>query len=402
MTLIKIAWRNIWRNTLRSSMVILSMVIGIAAGILFLGIAYGINNKRMEASIYSHLSHVQIHHEEFGQRMETKYYIENFKSIEEQLKKIPEVKAYAPRYVFNAGIRSPRAGQGIIIKAIDIGADSLVSNLKDLLVEGTYLDKKRIAPIIIGEKLAKKLQVKINKKVTLNYLSNGDEVANRFKVAGIFRSSALGMEETTAFMRRDDFEAQTGVSGQAHEIAIIATSLPNVNMIKEKVVAEGSAVESWTDLAPELKLMDMMLDKMIFIIMGIILLALSFGIVNTMLMVILERTRELGMLMSVGMNKMKIFQLVLFETVMLSAIGGPIGMVLSSLMMNYLYMEGIDLSVVGEGLKTFGIGSVIYPVLMDGDLLKIGLMVIGIGILSAIYPAYKALRLKPAEAVRAI
>ncbi len=402
LTLIKIAWRNIWRNTLRSSLVILSMVIGIAAGILFLGIAYGINNKRMEASIYSYLSHVQIHNKEFGERMETKYYIPNFESVEAQLKQIPEVKAYAPRYVFNGGIRSPRAGQGIIIKAIDIGADSLVSNLKDLLIEGTYLDKKRTAPIIIGEKLAKKLQVKIGKKVTVNYLSDGVEVASSFKVAGIFRSSALGMEERTAFMRRDDFEAQTGVSGQAHEIAIIATSLPAVNVIKEKIVAPGSVVESWTDLAPELELMDVMMDKIIFIIMGIILLALSFGIVNTMLMVILERTRELGMLMSVGMNKMKIFLLVLFETVMLSAIGGPIGMLFSSLMINYLHKTGIDLSSVGEGLKTFGIGSTIYPKLLEGDLLRIGLMVICIGILSAIYPAIKALKLKPAEAVRAI
>lgn len=148
--------------------------------------------------------------------------------------------------------------------------------------------------------------------------------------------------------------------------------------------------------------MDVMMDKMIFIIMGIILLALSFGIVNTMLMVILERTRELGMLMSVGMNKMKIFLLVLFETVMLSAIGGPIGMVLSSLMIGYLQETGIDLSSVGEGLKTFGIGSTIYPKLLEGDLLRIGLMVVAIGILSAIYPAIKALKLNPAEAVRAV
>lgn len=108
------------------------------------------------------------------------------------------------------------------------------------------------------------------------------------------------------------------------------------------------------------------------------------------------------MLMSVGMNKMKIFLLIVFETVMLSAIGGPIGMALSSLMIAHLQSTGIDLSVVGEGLKSFGIGSMIYPELMDGDLLTISVMVIGIGILSAIYPAIKALKLRPAEAVRAI
>ena len=95
LTLVKIAWRNIWRNTLRSSLVILSMVVGIAAGILFLGLAYGINNKRMEASINSYLSHVQIHHKEFRQRMESKYTFDDLQSVEQQLKAIPEVKAYS-------------------------------------------------------------------------------------------------------------------------------------------------------------------------------------------------------------------------------------------------------------------------------------------------------------------
>lgn len=99
---------------------------------------------------------------------------------------------------------------------------------------------------------------------------------------------------------------------------------------------------------------------------------------------------------------MKIFLLVVFETVMLSAIGGPIGMALSSIMIRHLQTTGVDLSAFGEGLKTFGIGSMIYPQLMDGDLISIGLMVIVIGILSAIYPAIKALKLRPAEAVRAV
>lgn len=204
------------------------------------------------------------------------------------------------------------------------------------------------------------------------------------------------------FMRREDYEAQTGTVGQAHEFAILTKELSEVEQVKEEINAEHAVVESWTDLAPELKLMEVMLDKMIFIIMGIILLALSFGIVNTMLMVILERTRELGMLMSVGMNKMKIFLLVVFETMMLSIIGGPIGMALSSIMIRHLRSTGVDLSEFGEGLKSFGIGSTIYPKLMEGDLLSIGLMVIVIGILSAIYPALKALKLRPAEAVRAI
>ena len=119
-------------------------------------------------------------------------------------------------------------------------------------------------------------------------------------------------------------------------------------------------------------------------------------------MAVLERKRELGMLMSVGMNKTKVFFMIVVETVFISLVGGPLGVVLGFLTVSHFGAAGIDLSIVGKGLEEFGISTTIYPSLTPDFYLNVTVMVIVAAILSSIYPAIKALQLKPAEAVRAI
>jgi len=137
-----------------------------------------------------------------------------------------------------------------------------------------------------------------------------------------------------------------------------------------------------------------------YIYISIFLLALSFGIINTMLMSVLERTRELGMLMAIGMNKKKVFQMIMLESVLLTLTGGMIGMIISALLINYYSVAGINLSMWAEGFEAIGYASIIYPSLSWSLFLGITLLVIITGILSSIWPARKALGLNPAEAIR--
>ena len=136
--------------------------------------------------------------------------------------------------------------------------------------------------------------------------------------------------------------------------------------------------------------------------MGIILLALSFGIINTMLMAVLERKRELGMLMSVGMNKSKVFFMILFETIFISCIATPIGIALSYWIISYFGEHGIDLSIVGKGMENFGVGSQVYTYLPNNLYLNISIMTLIVAFISSLLPARRALKLDPAEAVRAL
>ena len=136
--------------------------------------------------------------------------------------------------------------------------------------------------------------------------------------------------------------------------------------------------------------------------MVIILGALGFGIVNTMLMVVLERTRELGMLMAIGMNKRKVFMMIMLETICLALVGALFGEVLSVIIINYFNKTGIDLSSVAEGMESVGYAVVTYPMLEPYRYLQITVLVIITSVLASIYPAFKALKLHPAEAIRTI
>ena len=136
-------------------------------------------------------------------------------------------------------------------------------------------------------------------------------------------------------------------------------------------------------------------------IVGIILVALLFSIINTMLMAVLERVREIGMLMAVGVTKGRVFSMILLETVMMAMIGCPAGLFLSWASIKYFGTVGIDLGA-NAAYGEMGWSNVIHPALDAASYYQVAFMVAIMAILAAIYPAIKALRLKPAEAIRKI
>ncbi|MCB0697413.1 MAG: ABC transporter permease, partial [Chitinophagaceae bacterium] len=176
--------------------------------------------------------------------------------------------------------------------------------------------------------------------------------------------------------------------------------------LTEQVKAElqkqlpGMQVQTWQDLSPMTKLMSGTLNQMSFIFVFIILLALAFGIINTMLMAVLDRTREIGMLLSIGMNQAKIFGMIVWETLFLSFTGVIVGLVFSVSSITYFGSAGIDLSVISEGINALGFSSHIYPKLDADFYIEFAPMVILIALFSSIFPARRAIKLKPAEAVR--
>ncbi|HIB90533.1 TPA: FtsX-like permease family protein [Candidatus Poribacteria bacterium] len=177
-----------------------------------------------------------------------------------------------------------------------------------------------------------------------------------------------------------------------------------VNPFKEELRGNypDLTIRSWDEISPELGYANELMGTAILIFIGIIMLALAFGIINTMLMAVLERKRELGMLMSVGMNRLKVFTMIVVETIFLALMGGPLGLAFGYFTIQYFGTNGIDLSIVGEGMESFGVGMIVYTSMEAAKYAEVGIMVIITAILSSIYPAYKALKLNPAEAVRAI
>ncbi|MGD9931928.1 MAG: ABC transporter permease [Mangrovibacterium sp.] len=187
-----------------------------------------------------------------------------------------------------------------------------------------------------------------------------------------------------------------------HEIAVFL----NDNLLLDRVNTELTGklpdldIKNWREIMPEVYLLESSFNLTMYIFIGIILLALLFGIINTMLMAVLERTKELGMLMAIGMNKSRVFMMILLETVMLSLFGGMWGILLGWLLNAWFGMQGIDLGAWSAAYQSMGFDTLVYTHLPLSISLQIAWMVIVTGILAAIYPAIKALKLKPAEAVR--
>jgi len=142
------------------------------------------------------------------------------------------------------------------------------------------------------------------------------------------------------------------------------------------------------------------ISSMIF--MTIFMLALIFGIINTMLMAVLERSKEIGMLMAVGMNKVKVFGMIVLETLMLGLIGAPLGMFVGWLTVQYFYKRGINLGAFADGIERFGLATILNPELPADQYIHLMIGVFITAVLASIYPALKAIRLKPIEAMHKI
>jgi ABC-type antimicrobial peptide transport system permease subunit len=159
-------------------------------------------------------------------------------------------------------------------------------------------------------------------------------------------------------------------------------------------------VERWEEISPETDLMVRTVNQYSYIIMIIIMFALAFGIINTMLMAILERTREIGMMMALGTNNWKIFSLVLLETLFLTLIGCPVGILSGWIVASWYNSHGLDLSGMGRDMmSSFGFSTMIYPEFPVDKLPGVLFIVVSTAFVSCLFPAFKALKLRPVDAL---
>ena len=403
--ILQIAWRNIWRSPVRSWVVISAVILGLALGLSFISFSWGITDQRARYMIDHQLSHVQIHHPEFKDEFKIDKWVPQSTHVGKTLSQLPEVKIMAERSIAVGMIASPKSGAGVQIIGVSPEFEREVTHWdKDnKIVEGSFFEGKGRNPILIGKKLAEKLKVGVRKKVVLTFQNAEQEiVSGSFRVVGIYKTINSRYDEAHVFVRNSNLQELIGKEGVVHEIALLTHEAEQIPLVKERLKQEfdNVQVEDWKELAPDLKLMAESMDYYLYIFMGIILLALAFGIVNTMLMAVLERRHELGMLMSIGMTKGRIFLMIMLETLFLTIAGAPIGMFIAFLIINYLNRVGIDMTSFSQGLESFGMSAMVYPNIDPSYYFKVAIMVILTALLSAIYPAIKALRLQPAEAVR--
>ena len=400
-----IAWRNVWRSTGRSLVVIGSIVVGIWALIFMLGFMNGFMISYINGAIKHDISHIQIHQEEFKEDYNIGLIIPDGMELAGFLASDPRIRAISPRSITSGMISSPRKSGGVKIYGIIPEKERSVTHHDSLIVEGSYFESDLKNPIVIGKELAEVLKVKLNSKVVLTFQDRENNlVAGAFRVAGMLETTAPLINKATAYILMEDMTRIAELEEGVHEIALFLEDPETEISVLETIrsALPELLTESWREIAPELELFLSMTDSFLWVLIGIIMIALIFGIINTMLMAVLERYRELGMLMAIGMNKWRIYLMIVVETIFLSLVGGPIGVLLGLVTMYWLGLQGIDLSAYSEGLREFGYSSILYPYIENSTYIHVTAGVIITALLGALYPAYKAVKLNPTEALHAI
>lgn len=401
--LILLAWKNIWRNRKRSLIMVSAITLGLASGIFLMAFYNGMIDQRVRSAINTETSHLQIHHPRFSDDYDVQYFIPRGNEILANVSNSNEVKAATGRLVLQGMIASPAGSAGVFITGIMPPQENKVTGIEQRIAEGRIPGSASLNQILLSESLKKKLKLRTGGKVIISFQdTSGDIVSAAFRISGLYRTANKPYDDSHVFVLCRDIDSLAGLKGQINEIAILLASNTYLEQMQENLKKQYPAlkIRNWRQISPEIGLTMSVADQMVYIFMGIILLALAFGIVNTMMMSILERTRELGMLIALGMKRGRVFSMVLLETIGLVAAGCPGGIAIAYFAIWISGRHGISFSQYREVYASFGYESVIYPTLEADQLVTVMLMVIVTSLIAGLFPAWRVLQLNPSESLK--
>lgn len=403
MNLINIAWRNIWRNKLRSIAVMFSVMLGLFAGIFSSALVEGMMNGRFQNFIEKELSHIQVHHPHFIGQQEVFQTTNISIDILDEINKLPEVKSATVRTKIQSMIASATFTGGVRLIGVETTYEQKTTGFADNLIEGEFIAQDDRNAIVIGQALADKMKVGIGSRIVLTFQDVENEITSAaFRVKGIFETHSSRFDESMAYANIHYLNEHLKIEDTFHEMAVLANYPDKLDELVSKLKDKfpENSVRKWNEIAPEMDFWVEIGSIFSYIFVGVILIGLAFGLLNTMLMAVFERTRELGMLMAIGMNKRRVFSLIVLETMALSVVGALLGLAGAVLVIKATSKSGIDLSAFSDVMREIGFENIIYPELNLVFISILPVLVIATALLAAIYPALKALKLNPAEAVR--
>jgi putative ABC transport system permease protein len=404
--LFQLGWRNLWRNKRRSLVVISSIAIGIFAMILSMGIMNGMNNQMVENTIKTSLGHIAIHQKGFQNDMKLKYHFTPNRRMIEAIKKDPRILAFAPRIKLQGMVRSSESSRGVMIVGIDPEKEKSVSNLFEYTLkdEGRFLETGDENAIMISQTTADKLNLIVGDKLVVMFQDKEDQIVGiGLEIVGLFQSPIESFDKYVVFTTIRTLKETTGLNENISEITLVLKDKDQVDGVKgalrEKINDSNLEILSWKDMAPNLVGAVRLFDTMMYFFFIIVFITVIFSVANTLIMAIMERFHEIGVMKCIGTRPSWIFNIVLFEALNLGLVGLFAGIVIGVPVNELLGFTGIDLSFYAESMRMFGTGSIIYPSIKPLDIIVATGIVLATTIIAAIYPAIKAARIKPLEAL---
>ncbi len=405
--LVKLAWRNLWRNKLRTGIVLGAIVFGLVGVTGSMGFMSGFSQNMIENAILWQTSHVQVHATGYPDDPDVTHTLPHQQQVLDILDSHPHIEHWSSRHIVNGMISSARSARGIKINGIVPTDEQNITPIHQSVTDGEWLDEKGRNPILVSEKTADRLNLRVGSKIVLTFTDiHGEVTGAAFRVRGLFKTPNTGFDDGNTYVRKGDLNKLTGASSD-HEIAMISSSIDGAELVaqsirdqlKQQGIDEQLTVREWAVIQPMLKTMveSMAVFNVVFLV--IFVAAMAFGIVNVLLMSVFERTQEFGVLMAVGMDKSKIRRLIVLESGLMGSVGAGIGIALSLLTNGWLARSGLDLGSFSDGLSAFGLDSVIYPSINSQDYLMTLSTIVIVSLIAGLYPARQILKQKPADAM---
>ncbi len=388
-----------------------SILVGVFALVLTRAFVRGFMEQMLTNQIGTDVGYIQIHKAGY----QTDPGIDNSISppnlVREILKDDSTMIKYSERLRTYGLVSSAYNSAGVAIVGIVPDEESKVTTMSQYIVEGQYLTGEP-NQIIISAAIAEKLKAEIGDKVVIMASQlDGSVGSEGCRICGIYRTSNSGYDQSHVYVPIEALRQTLNVRDMVSEFVINPIYRNQmsavINILHKQIhVISGSSdkfeILSYEEMLPLFVMQLGFYDQIFYVIYGIIAIALIFGIIDVMLMAVLERTHEFGVAMAVGMSTRKIFRMILFEALILGIVGTVVGLAIAYFICMDLSRNGWDLSVFSESLRSFGSSSKIFPVLETADFIKTLLIIPFVTVVGAVYPALKAIRLHPVEAIRSV
>jgi len=398
----RLSWRYLWRNHRRTLIMLLAISVGVWAMIFMTALMRGMVDQMIEDGIDALPGLVQVHDPAYR---DDPNIVNNLPVPTAQLRDVlgnHPVEAWAMRVKVPAMISSERESRGVTLLGVDPGPEVALGFDLESIVAGRFLEGPDDQGLVVGRRMLERLETDLGKRVVVMSQDPDNEIADRgFRIVGVFEGKLSAQEDNLIYAAISTTQEFLGMGDRVSEIAVTGGDYRDVDELLGAVrAAFGDTVEvlAWTELDTYLGMMMGVMDGFVLVWVVVIFLALSFGLANTLMMAVFERVREIGLMQALGMRPASILYQVLLESLMLLILGLLVGNALAVLSILPI-RDGIDLSVVAEGIEMMGASSTLYPSLNPRDLVTANAVVIVLGILTSLLPAWRASRYRPVEAI---
>jgi putative ABC transport system permease protein len=408
---LRLAWRNVWRNPRRTALTVAATVFAVVLVVFFVALAAGLHQKMIEDGVRIHSGHVTI----MGQGYLANRTLEQFLHLDQPLKTIlertPGIRGWAPRVIGFGLLSKDAATQGIAVLGIDPVREKTVTTLPERVRRGAFLSPQSHHAIVLGGRLAENLGADVGDELLLYSVAYSLETAYElFSVVGVMRLPEPALDRSAAVISLQDAQDFFVYGDRITEVAVLARdadSAPALAATLTRALAglsgEHAEVHTWQEVMPELQQFIFLDDAGLYILLVILIVVVGFGILNTILMAVLERRRELGVVLALGLRPSAMFRLVYLESMLLAGVGLVLGLAAGIPLVLYFAAHPVHVTGAAAGaLELWGIEPVMTWKLKPLNPIGSTVTILGVAALAALYPALKASRSRPVDALRSI